>query len=482
MLRVGRSLPLLCFGLLVACASSRAPTAEPKSRAELGGIQPGVTQQSSGELATVADVVERVLPSVVSVTASKVVRGDEHPYMNDPFFRRFFGPGQNKDERQQGLGSGVVVGEGLILTNNHVVEGASEIKIASLSKREYAVEVVGTDPKSDVAVLRVKGKSDGLIPVSFGDSSSLRLGDVVLAIGNPFGLGQTVTKGIVSAKGRADLGIVEFEDFIQTDAAINPGNSGGALVNARGQLVGINTAILSRSGGSVGIGFAIPSSMAKPIMDSLIAKGRVVRGYLGVLLQDVNRDLAEAMSLKTTAGVLISDVVGGGPADRAGIQRGDVIVEVNGKSVTSAGQLRNAVAASSAGSSASLMAIRKGERKQFSVKLDERPSDSAMSSQLGKGQGAEAEAANGLRLQTLGQEEREQLNVPASVKGGVLVREVANGSNAQQAGLTAGDVIIEAAGRPVASAEELRKSLAGKGKLALLVWRNGGTRFVVMVR
>ncbi|MDX2052416.1 MAG: Do family serine endopeptidase [Polyangiaceae bacterium] len=476
-----RWLPVLSLGLLVACGASRTPTAEPSGRAGVGADRTAQVGIGDRELASVADVVEKVLPSVVSVTASKVVRAEDHPYMNDPFFRRFFGPRPNREERQQGLGSGVVFREGYILTNNHVVDGASEIKIASASKREYAVELVGTDPKTDVAVLKVKGTSDGLIPITLGDSQSLRLGDTVLAIGNPFGLGQTVTKGIVSAKGRADLGIVEFEDFIQTDAAINPGNSGGALVNSRGQLVGINTAILSRSGGSVGIGFAIPTNMAKPIAESLIAKGRVVRGYLGVLLQDVDRDLAEAMSLKTTTGVLIADVVAGGPAEKAGIQRGDVIVEVNGQPVTSSGQLRNVVASSAAGATATFVAIRKSERRSFTVRLDERPSDSEMAQQV-RGE-SQPESLHGLTLQTLTPEQRQELKVPASVRGGVVVRAVEGQSAAGQAGLREGDVIVEAGGKPVPNVEELRRALkSGKGKLALLVWRDGGTRFVVISR
>ncbi len=267
-------------------------------------------------------MVDRVLPSVVSISSTRVQRMPQHP-----FFPGFPPMGGQRELRQEGLGSGVVVGPGVVVTNNHVVDGADEIRVTTKGKRELVAKVIGTDPKSDLAVLRVEGDTSQLVPIQFGDSSRLRLGDVVLAIGNPFGVGQTVTMGIVSAKGRADVGIEDYEDFIQTDAAINPGNSGGALVDMEGHVIGINTAILSRSGGSVGIGFAIPSNMAKPIVDSLVSQGRVDRGFLGVTIQDIDQDLAQAMGLQTTDGVLIADVQPDGPGAKAGIQRGDVILK-----------------------------------------------------------------------------------------------------------------------------------------------------------
>jgi serine protease Do len=286
-------------------------------------------------------------------------------------------------EPQRGLGSGVVVADNVIVTNNHVVEGADELRITTADKREITAEVAGTDPRSDLAVLRIKGKIEGLKPIEFGDSQALRPGDVVLAVGNPFGVGQTVTMGIVSAKGRADLGIVDYEDFIQTDAAINPGNSGGALVNMEGKLVGVNTAILSRTGAFAGVGFAIPSEMVKPIMQSLLENGKVVRGWLGVTIQDVDAELARAMSLPSASGVLISDLAPGGPAARAGVQRGDVVVRIDGKPVESTGRLRNLIAAAGARGKVSLDLVRKGKPQTLSVELGEMPNDPSNNGSLG---------------------------------------------------------------------------------------------------
>jgi len=312
--------------------------------------------------ANIADVVERVVPSVVSVWSTRIGRVPIGSF-------RGGGPGLS----QAGLGSGVVIAPGTVVTNSHVVAEATELKVTTSDKHEYEAEVVGTDPKSDLAVLKLKGDTTRLVPMQLGDSSRLRLGDVVLAVGNPFGVGQTVTMGIVSAKGRANMGIVDYEDFIQTDAAINPGNSGGALVDMEGRLVGINTAILSRTGGNVGIGFAIPTNMAKPILDSLEQRGRVVRGWLGVSIQDVDQALASAMKLPNVTGVLVAGVQAGTPAARAGLKKGDVIVKLAGREVEGAGQFRNAIAASGAGSSVNLQLLRGGEAVALDVALAEMP-------------------------------------------------------------------------------------------------------------
>ena len=284
-------------------------------------------------------------------------------------FPFFFGPGPEQQERrEQGMGSGVIISsDGYVLTNNHVVSDAQEIKVTLYDRREFDAEVVGTDPKSDVAVIRIKAPPKDLRAISIGDSSRIRLGDVVLAIGNPFGVGQTVTMGIVSAKGRADVGIVDYEDFIQTDAAINPGNSGGALVNMEGQLIGINTAILSRSGGYQGIGFAIPTNMASPIMESLKKYGKVTRGWLGVSIQDVDQELSTAMKLPTSRGVLISDVQPGSPAQKAGLKRGDVVVKIEGRAVETTGNFRNAIALGGSGKKVKLELYRDGKLQTLDV-------------------------------------------------------------------------------------------------------------------
>ena len=318
---------------------------------------------------SIADIAERVTPSVVNISSERVVKSAQMP-IPFPFF---FGPPEGGRERkQEGSGSGVIVAaEGIVLTNNHVVEEATQIKVTTSDSREFDAEVVGTDAKSDLAVLKLKGDVEGLRPLGFGNSAQLRLGDVVLAVGNPFGVGQTVTMGIVSAVGRADVGIVDYEDFIQTDAAINPGNSGGALVNMRGELVGINTAILSRTGGYQGIGFAIPSEMAQPIMRSLMDTGRVSRGFLGVGIQDLTPELAQAMGIPNTRGVVITDVRPDSAAAKAGLKQGDVVQSVDGTGVDSAGRLRNLIAGKGGNSKAELDVLRSGKRLQVEVTLGE---------------------------------------------------------------------------------------------------------------
>src|SRR5208282_3939411 len=291
-----------------------------------------------------------VTPGVVKVvvtTKSSTVSAPQWFGFNDPFWRRFFGDqfgrqmpnGQFNTPRQHGLGSGVIVTkDGYILTNNHVVEHADEVKVTLQDGREFTAKVVGRDPKSDVAVIKIDAKDLPALPMA--DSDKVQVGDIVLAVGNPFGVGQTVTTGIVSATGRGNLGIEDYEDFIQTDAAINPGNSGGALVDVEGRLIGINTAIYSRSGGNMGIGFAIPSDLARNVMDSLIQYGHVTRGYLGVMIQDVTPALAKEFKLKDTTGALIGDVVPKGPADKAGLKEGDVVLDYDGKKVTDSRHLK----------------------------------------------------------------------------------------------------------------------------------------------
>jgi len=327
----------------------------------------------------IADVAEAVVNSVVNVSTTREV--DSGPWASDPFFNDPRSPFyQAPDERKaSSLGSGVIVtAQGRILTNAHVVQGADDIKVTLSDGTEFDAKLIGTDPRADIAVLQLKGDLPRLKPLPFADSNKLRLGETVLAIGDPFGVGQAVTMGIVSAKGRASVGIEDYEDFIQTDAAINPGNSGGALVNLRGELVGINTAILSRSGGYQGIGFAIPSNMAKPIMDMLVKDGKVTRGYLGVNITRVTRDLASKHKLPATQGVLITDVVENGPAARGGLRSGDVVIAVDGAPMTDPGQFRNLVAMKGAGKPVELGVLRAKGRDQVRVILGELPDEKTM--------------------------------------------------------------------------------------------------------
>jgi len=326
-----------------------------------------------------AQVAKEVTPAVVNIsTVTKSGKGGSLVPFDDPFFHRFFGEEflrrfeAPKGRKERSLGSGVIVDQtGTIITNNHVVSQADEIKVLLSDKREFRAKLVGTDPKADLAVLKIDAQALHTIP--WADSDRLEVGEYVLAIGNPFGLNQTVTMGIVSAVGRASMGIAEYEDFIQTDAAINPGNSGGALVNTGGQLVGINTAIFSQSGGNMGIGFAVPSNMARTIMEQLIQSGRVIRGWLGVSIQDLTPELASQFGLPEPKGVLVSDVLDASPAKRAGLERGDVIVEYDGKPVETPTQLRNAVARTPVGKKAVLKVIRDRRPRTVEITVAEQP-------------------------------------------------------------------------------------------------------------
>jgi serine protease DegQ len=319
------------------------------------------------------DAVERATPSVVNVFTSKEVRVPRHPLLDDPLFRRFFGD-QAPDEarRATSLGSGVIVSpDGYILTNQHVVDAAEEIEVALPNGNKLLAKVVGNDPDTDLAVLRVDAK--GLHAITFGSSDALRVGDVVLAIGNPFGVGQTVTSGIVSALGRSGLQINTFENFIQTDAAINPGNSGGPLVDARGNLVGINTAIYSRSGGSIGIGFAIPVSTARMVLEQIVRTGTVTRGWIGVEVQSITQGIADSFKLEESKGVIIAGVLRGGPADKAGVKPGDVLLAVGDKEVAGTPNMLNVVAALAPGSRANLTLHRGGKKLVVQVVVGRRP-------------------------------------------------------------------------------------------------------------
>jgi len=348
-----------------------------------GGAPAAVVQSASPSASSVtrtisySDAVQRATPTVVNIFTSKEVRAQRHPLLNDPIFRRFFGD-QLPDEAQRAssLGSGVIVStSGYVLTNHHVVEAADEIEVALPDGKKLLAKLVGNDPETDLAVLRVD--SENLPAISFGSSETLRVGDVVLAIGNPFGVGQTVTSGIVSALGRTGLGITTFENFIQTDAAINPGNSGGALIDASGSLVGINTAIFSRSGGSMGIGFAIPVSTAKMVLDQIVKSGSVTRGWIGVEVQEITPPVAESFKLDNTRGALIAGVLRGGPADKAGVKPGDVLLEVQGKPVADPAGMLNLIAALAPGQSAKVKLKRQGQSVDANITVGRRPKPQA---------------------------------------------------------------------------------------------------------
>lgn len=430
--------------------------------------------QATAAGVSIADVAERVLPSVVTISTTVSQR-------QAPMFPFFGGP----TERQaQGMGSGVIVSpDGYVLTNNHVVAEAKQIKVTVSDKREFDATVVGTDPKSDLAVIKIKGAPPGLRPVEFGDSSKLRLGDTVLAIGNPLGVGQTVTMGIVSAKGRADLGITAYEDFIQTDAAINPGNSGGALINTQGQLVGINTAILSRTGGYQGIGLAIPTSMAKPIMETLKQSGKVSRGFLGVGIQDIDRDLATALKLSSKNGVLLSEVRAGGPGFKGGLQRGDVVVKVDGTAVTSTGQFRNLIASSGAKKRVTLEVLRDGKPVSLAVELGEVPEDGNETSgiQPSSPRPTTGGALDGVTLEELTPQHRRTLGLSQEVQRGVVITDLTAKSAAARAGLRPGDVVLELNRAPVDTLAKFKELYAkAPGDVLLLVHRRGQTLFLVV--
>jgi serine protease Do len=340
----------------------------------------GPTPAIQGEcLTSIADVVERTLPSVVNISSTRAAR-DPRFGSSETILRKFFrelpldGVERVPSRKETSLGSAVIVSkDGVLLTNNHVVENAEAVEVTLSDGRALYADIVGTDPESDLAVLKIQDSPKDLVPIPFGDSSALRLGDPVIAIGNPFGVGQTVTMGIISAKGRADLGIVDYEDFIQTDAAINPGSSGGALVSIDGRLIGINTAILSRTGGYQGIGFAIPADMARPIMLELIREGKVSRGWLGVAIQELTPTLSKALGLRASRGVMIADVGKGSPADRAGLRPHDVVLAVDGNHVHTAGTLRNQIARRSAGSRVEIHVLRGGRPLRVKAVLRARP-------------------------------------------------------------------------------------------------------------
>jgi serine protease Do len=436
--------------------------------------------------ASFAPVVKKAAPSVVNIYSTHIVheRLMRNPLLNDPFFRQFFGdqfPNNNRERtrREQSLGSGVIISpDGYILTANHVADGADEIKVRLADdKKEYTARVIGTDPPTDVAVLKIDAKD--LPAITLADSDQLEVGDVVLAIGDPFGLDHTVTMGIVSALGRKGLpGFNQYQDFIQTDAAINPGNSGGALVDTEGRLVGINTAIISRTGGNQGIGFAVPVNMARRVMERLISGGKVVRGYLGIYLQDIDAGLAKSFNLPSQNGALVSNVSTNTPAEKAGIKAGDVITEFNGKPITDKSSLQLAVSECLPGSPATVKLFRDGHEKLITVTLAELPASMTQGQndqEDSNPHNSTVDALDGVTVQDLNRGIRQQLEIPDEIRG-ALVTDVDPDSNSAEAGLQRGDVVVEINRQPVSNADDaVRLGRQAKGDQILLkIWRRQG--------
>jgi len=384
-----------------------------------------------------------------------------------------------QQQRERGLGSGVIISpDGYILTNNHVVDKATEIKVLLSDKRQLSGKVIGTDPKTDIAVIKID--ASGLPTIALGDSSKLEVGDYAFAIGNPFGVGETATMGIISATGRNGLSIEDYEDFIQTDAAINPGNSGGALLNSRGELIGINTAILSGGGGNQGVGFAIPINMAKYVMDEILKHGKVVRGYIGVGIQEVTPDLAKAFHATPEKGALVGNVDPNSPGAKAGLQRGDVILELNGQPIEGPNDLRLKVGTMAPGTTVHLKVNRNGESRDVSLTLGEAPAGKGAAGAT-PGGSAESSVMREVQVDELTNEIRQQLGLKPGTEG-VVVTDVPDGSPASDAGLQRGDVIEQINRQPVKSVSDYERLIrqAGKEAIVLLVNRGGNTTFVVV--
>ena len=426
----------------------------------------------------IADITEDAMPAVVNVFSEKAAR---QRMMVVPFFPFHRGPEQRPQQRmEQSLGSGVIVTpDGYILTNNHVVAGADAVKVATSDEREFEARVIGTDPMTDLAVIKIEAQ--GLPTLALGDSDKVRVGQVVLAIGDPFGLSGTVTMGIVSARGRSKMGITDYEDFIQTDAAINPGNSGGALINLNGELIGINTAIFSRSGGNMGIGFAIPSNLARRVMESIVKDGSVKRGYLGVSLQELTPQLAQRFGLNEPKGALIAGVMENSPAESAGLEPGDVIVELGGRKIDDHADLRNRIAEQDPDAEVEVAFVRQGETRRVQVRLRERPDDfgQALVNPGRKPFSGEVRFA-GMKVVDLTPELADQLGIHPGA--GPVVVDVEAGSPAEEAGVMVGDVVFAVNRRRVRSAEEFQQATGGgTGNAALIrLIRQGQGLFVLV--
>jgi Do/DeqQ family serine protease len=484
------SIPLLVLGL--ACGRSGTTAESAMAAPPQPSVGPARSLSANSAeppgMLSYADVVDGVAPAVVTIRSERRVRAPNvHSFLDDPFFREFFGdrfPGLEQGPRsfrEQGLGSGVVVSEdGYIVTNHHVVDGAEELSVERNDRRTLDATIVGSDPPSDLAVLKISGSH--LPAMRFGDSDMVRVGDVVLAVGNPLGVGQTVTQGIISAKGRqTGLSDGSFESFLQTDAAINRGNSGGALVDTRGNLVGINSQILSPSGGSIGIGFAIPSNMVRDVMDQLIKTGKVRRGMIGVVIQPVTADIAKSLKLDEAHGIIVSQVNAGGPAARAGIEQGDIILSVNGERIDDMNTLRNRIAKAPPGSQITLTVLRDGKERTVRVTLGELETRAAARQEDQERETPAGDGRLGLTVQPLTRDLARRLQIDPAIAG-VVITDVDPDGPAASSGLQQGDVIVSANRRRVNSPNELADAIRASGDrpVLLLIGRQGRSLFVTV--
>lgn len=485
-------LPFVCglllfvVGLVTCSPPSDVTIQQPMAAAAQQGPQPaGDMSVSAQPLVAVAKQAKAAVINISPVKKS-ARRGEQGPlpFFDDPFFRRFFGeefqghlPTPRKHQ-EQGLGSGVIVtSDGYIVTNNHVVEGADELTVSLPDKRTFKAKVIGTDPKTDVAVIKIDASDLSVLP--WGDARQLEVGEMVLAIGNPFGLSQTVTMGIISAVGRANMGIVDYEDFIQTDAAINPGNSGGALVNLRGELIGINTAIFTQSGGYMGIGFAIPSNMAKNVMESLIKHGKVVRGWIGVSIQEITQDLATEFGVTDTNGALVADVTDNSPASKANLERGDIITNYHGTAIRDPGQLRALVAETAPGTTVTLSLLRDKKPHDVTITIGELPVERTKISRRDDGRGKGEHVLTGIAVENV--TDQSQRFGRSNVRSGVVVTEIETDGHAERAGLRTGDVIHEINRKPVKDVrdfERITNQLSPNSPVLLLLSRGNATIFL----
>ncbi|HUB81815.1 MAG TPA: DegQ family serine endoprotease [Bryobacteraceae bacterium] len=487
---------LLALALGVGVAAGSWATAK-TSHSVVGRVGMTVDVSNAGEavgsqvsfLNGFVPVAKKVLPAVVNIASTKIIRspdtGPPSPFFSDPFFRQFFGNQfwqhyqTPRSEREHSLGSGVIVSaDGYILTNNHVVAGANEIQVALSDERQFTGKIVGTDAKTDVAVVKIP--ANNLPILTLGDSSKVQVGEFALAVGNPFGLGETLTMGIISATGRGGLGLEDYEDFLQTDAAINPGNSGGALVNVRGELVGLNTAIVSGGGGgNQGVGFAVPVNMAKAVMDQIIEHGKVTRGWMGVVIQEVTPQLAKSFGLSgEPRGALVANITPGSPAEKAGIKRGDIILDLNGNAVPNSRDLSLKLSMTAPGTLVRLKVLRNGKEVSIPVSLGQEPaSPQAASAAAPPASGPKL----GISITPLTPDMAQQLGLPAVTKG-IAITGVDDGSPAQDAGLQRGDVIQEVNHKPVTSVDQFQNDLARNGNqdLLLLIDRASEHLYVVV--
>jgi serine protease Do len=479
----------LVIGLIVASNFSLTPDTQARTEALWTD---GTGKKPAGQPGSFADLTEELSPAVVNISTATVIKEGEaqHPFggedspfrdfFGDEFFKRFFGDRPQRPFKKRSLGSGFIINsEGFIITNNHVVAEADEVVVILEEGDEYPAKVLGTDEKTDIALIKIEPKN-GLPTCKLGDSDKARVGDWVLAIGNPFGLGHTVTAGIISAKGR-ELGAGAYDDFIQTDAAINPGNSGGPLFDTAGNVVGINSAIYSRSGGNQGIGFAIPINLAKSIVSQLEDKGSVTRAWLGVLIQQITPEIQESLELEGREGALVADVVKGGPADKAGIERGDVIIRFNGQKVESQHELPTMVAYLPVGTEVKVVFLRDGKEKTVEVALEEMTDEAVASGPVGKDEEMKEEL--GFTAQNLTPEIVEQLDLDSV--DGALIASVEPGSPAAEAGLRRGDVVLEVDRRKIENVVVLSETLEkakDKTSVLFLVNRGGRTIFIAVKR